>query len=259
MKKRAGSSIARTGRRPAAARPERAAHNAAAAEGTTRGFRAVKVYEMLRKDILELKIQPGTLLDETELADRFQLSRSPVREALVRLSSEGLVKVLRNRSSIVAPFDIMTVQHHLAAIELLYRVTARLAALNRTAAQLANLQSMVKRHVAGFRDVDSMQLVQNNREFHVAIAEAGGNSVFVAWIATLLDQGQRLMGLYAHDVGPDRPETLLDDHRAIVAAIVAGDADSAEVAALRDARLIASQLRAHLFKQQLDDLQLVAR
>jgi DNA-binding FadR family transcriptional regulator len=153
----------------------------------------------------------------------------------------------------------MTVQHHLEATELLYRVTARLAAMNRTAVQLANLQAMVKRHVAEFQGLDGMQLVQNNREFHVAVAEAGGNSVFVAWLATLLDQGQRLMGLYARDVGPERPETLLDDHRAIVAAIVAGDPDAAEIAARQDARLLASQLRAHLFKQQLDDLQIGVR
>lgn len=257
MKKRPGSASARTGRRAGAT--AQVAREGAEADGTTRGFRAVKVYEALRKDILELKIQPGTLLDETDLAERFELSRSPVREALVRLSGEGLVKVLRNRSSIVAPFDIMTVQHHLEATELLYRVTARLAALNRTAVQLANLQAMVKQHVAEFKGLDCMQLVQNNREFHVAVAEAGGNSVFVAWLATLLDQGQRLMGLYARDVGPERSETLLDDHRAIVAAIVAGDPDAAEVAARQDARLLASQLRAHLFKQQLDDLQIGVR
>jgi DNA-binding GntR family transcriptional regulator len=225
----------------------------------TRGFRAVKVYEALRKDILELRIPPETLLDETELAARFQLSRSPVREALVRLSSEGLVKVLRNRSTIVAPFDIATVQHHLSATELMYRATARLAALNRTAAQLADLQAMMKRHLAGFRTLDGLDLIQNNREFHIAIAVAGGNSVFVAWLTSLLDQGQRLMGLYAQDVGPERPETLLDDHRALVAAIAAGDAEGAEAAARDDALELANQLRAHLFKRQLDDLQVPGR
>jgi DNA-binding GntR family transcriptional regulator len=257
MKDRAGSATARAPTRAKPKRAARPANDAPEGAGTSRGFRAVKVYEALRKDILELKIAPGTLLDETELADRFELSRSPVREALVRLSSEGLVKVLRNRSSIVAPFDITTVQHHLTATELMYRATARLAALNRTPAQLAELQAMVKRHVVGFRSVDGMQLVQNNREFHIAVAEAGGNSIFTAWITTLLDQGQRLMGLYAHDVGPDRPENLLDDHRAIVAAIAAGDADSAEAAARQDAMLVASQLRAHLFKQQLNEMQIL--
>ena len=51
----------------------------------------------------------GQLLDETELAKRFQLSRSPVREALIRLAAEGLVQTLRNRSSIVAPFDVAAI------------------------------------------------------------------------------------------------------------------------------------------------------
>jgi DNA-binding GntR family transcriptional regulator len=240
----------RTGGKPAASSPQ---------DGPTRGFSSLKVYEALRKDILELRIQPGTLLEETELADRFALSRSPVREALVRLSAEGLVKFLRNRSSIVAPFDVTTVQHHLTAIDLMYRATARLAALNRSRAQLEELQEMVKRHAQGFGTYDGLQLVQNNREFHVAIAEAGGNSVFVGWIATLLDQGQRLMGLYATDVGPERPDELLDDHRAIVAAIAAGDPDSAEAAARNDAAVLSAQLKAHMFRQQLAELEVGRR
>ncbi|WP_298165665.1 GntR family transcriptional regulator [Novosphingobium sp.] len=247
--------MANVTREPKGSKPRSAPRSATTpGDGPSRGFSSVKVYEALRKDILELNIQPGTLLDETELAERFGLSRSPVREALVRLSAEGLVKVLRNRSSIVAPFDITTVQHHLTAIDLLYRATARLAALNRTQAQLEALQAMIKRHATGFGSSDGLQLVQNNREFHVAIAEAGGNSIFVTWIATLLDQGQRLMGMYATDVGPERPDALLDDHRAIVAAIAAGDADGAEGAARQDAAVLSSQLKAHMFRQQLAEL-----
>ncbi|MXW19896.1 MAG: GntR family transcriptional regulator, partial [Gammaproteobacteria bacterium] len=57
-----------------------------------RGTGASHVYERMRESILSLKLAPGTLLDESELAVRFKLSRSPVREALIRLSAEGLVK-----------------------------------------------------------------------------------------------------------------------------------------------------------------------
>src|SRR5262245_46033781 len=64
------------------------------------------VYDTLRTEILSLELPPGQLLDETTLAERFDLSRSPVREALIRLSSEELVVTLPNRSTIVAPIEI---------------------------------------------------------------------------------------------------------------------------------------------------------
>ncbi len=56
-----------------------------------RGQGAVRVYDSLREDILSLEIPPGELLDEVQIGRRFDLSRSPVREALIRLASEGLV------------------------------------------------------------------------------------------------------------------------------------------------------------------------
>jgi DNA-binding GntR family transcriptional regulator len=216
-----------------------------------RGFGASSVYEGLREDILSLRLQPGTLLDETELAGRFKVSRSPVREALIRLSGEGLVQTLRNRSSIVAPFDVALIQSHLNAMVLMYCLTARLAAANRTAAQLEELRAMVRSHRAEMQKGDRSKLVANNRDFHVAIAVAGGNPFFVSWMTTVLDQGQRLMGLYLEDVGGKRPDAMLDEHVAIVEAIAAANPDAAEKAARDDAKVLFDQLQKHLFKDQL--------
>ncbi len=66
----------------------------------------VRVYRKLRQDILRLNIAPGELLDETRLSQAFKLSRSPVREAMVRLASEGLIKTLPSKSTIVAPLKM---------------------------------------------------------------------------------------------------------------------------------------------------------
>lgn len=221
-----------------------------------RGFGAAFVYEGLREDILSLRLRPGTLLDETELAGRFKVSRSPVREALIRLSGEGLVQTLRNRSSIVAPFDVTTIHSHLNAMYLMYGLTARLAALNRSQTQLEGLRAMLDAHRAAMARDDSAKLIANNRDFHVAIAEAGGNSFFSAWTASVLDQGQRLMGLYLRDAEGQRSDALLDDHAAIVEAIAAGDPDAAERAARADAELLIGRLRQHLFRDQLRGLDL---
>jgi DNA-binding GntR family transcriptional regulator len=219
-----------------------------------RGYGAAYVYDSLRDDILSIRLQPGTLLDETELAGRFGVSRSPVREALIRLAGDGLVQTLRNRSSIVAPFDVSSVQGHLNAMLLMYCTTSRLAALNRSAGQLADLQAMLNEHRAEMATADMKTIVSNNRAFHVAVAEAGGNAFFTTWTASVLDQGQRLMGMYVQDTGQTRSDADLDDHAAIVDAIARSDADAAERAARADAMILFEQLRQHLFKDTLEGM-----
>src|SRR5579863_1494663 len=97
-----------------------------------------RVYVTLRNEILTMKLAPGTHLDELGVAERFDVSRSPVREALVRLSAEGLVTILPNRGNIVTPMDFGRVPEFLDALDLLQRVTTRLAALHRTAHDLDN-------------------------------------------------------------------------------------------------------------------------
>ena len=215
-----------------------------------RGSGADTVYEELRRDILNLAMEPGTLLDETELAARFSLSRSPIREALIRLSAEGLVQTLRNRSSIVAPFDVVAIPSFLDAAQLMYRLTTRLAALNRKPAHLARIQEIHVEHTAATKRRDMASMIRLNREFHLEIAKASGNSFYANWMRQLLDQGQRILGLYLHDVA-DSVEGQLErhwvqTHLSIVKAIEAQDADAAEAAALRDFETISSRMQ-HTF------------
>ena len=66
----------------------------------SKGSGTAYVYEKLKAEILTLEIAPGSPLEETLLAQRFGMSRSPVREALVRLSADGLVSMLSNRSTL---------------------------------------------------------------------------------------------------------------------------------------------------------------
>ena len=212
-----------------------------------RGSGAEFVYEALRSDILGLQMEPGNMLDETELAERFNLSRSPVREALIRLSGEGLVQTLRNRSTIVAPFDVAAIPSYLDASELVYRVTARLAAINRQASQLAAIQDLFREHTAATKRADMEAMIRLNREFHLSIAKASGNSFYVSWMRQILDQGQRILGLYLHDVWEKADTALADQwtqsHLAIVRAIERRDPDAAEEAARCDAETTAIRMQ----------------
>ena len=93
-----------------------------------RGSGAKMVYDLLRDEILDLVLPPGSPVDEMQLAERFRISRTPVREALVRLAGEGLIETLPNRSTMVSSIDFLNMQPLFDAMVLMYRVTARLAA-----------------------------------------------------------------------------------------------------------------------------------
>ncbi len=80
------------------------------------------------------------------LSERFGLSRSPIREALARLSSEGLVVILPSRSTIVTPIDFEGMPHFLDALDLLQRAVTRLAAVRRSETDLAKIIAAAKNY-----------------------------------------------------------------------------------------------------------------
>ncbi len=212
--------------------PKRAGANLRRPRGTGASY----VHEQLKNQILHLELMPGTLLDETEISRQFGVSRSPLREALIRLSAEGLVQNFRNRTTIVAQFDIATLPAYFDAMQLLYRLSARLASQNPNAAKMKKLREDHEEHERALRARDIRNMVRLNREFHMTIADMGGNPYVAGWITGILDQGQRLLSLY----GMHLPDTVSGDflkaHREILAAIELRDADAAEAAAHADAQ-----------------------
>src|SRR5690606_26452642 len=88
-----------------------------------RGSGVKMVYDLLRDEILDLKLAPGSPVDEVQLAERFKMSRTPIREALVRLAGEGLIETLPNRSTMVSNIDFLNLSTFFDALVLMYRVT----------------------------------------------------------------------------------------------------------------------------------------
>ena len=191
------------------------------------GWRSV--YDALRTEILALTLQPGQLLDETSLAERFDLSRSPVREALIRLAAEELVVTLPNRSTIVAPIELASFPKYVDALDIAQRVTARLAAELRTDADLETMASRQRRFEAAVKSGDHLAMSEANKDFHMAIAHAARNPYFAAFYEKLLDQGRRMLHLHFEFLERTREGYLLtDEHHEMLAAIKAKDADRAD-------------------------------
>jgi DNA-binding GntR family transcriptional regulator len=211
-----------------------------------RGSGVQTVYDAIRHDILEMTITPGEPLDETRLSRRFNMSRTPVREALVRLAAEGLVTTLPNRNTIAAAIDFSTVPVYFDALTLMYRVTTRLAAMRRSEADLVEIRALQDAFAHSVAAADALQMISVNRDFHLAIAEAGGNRYYTDLFRRLLDEGRRLLRLYYSSYDDHLPRRYVAEHDAIIDAIVARDAERADRLATEHAGQVVRQIQAFI-------------
>ena len=102
------------------------------------------VCNVLRERIVNLHYKPGEALNEKKLADEFQVSRTPVREALIRLAGENLVTIVAHSGARVSDINLRDLQELIELREMLERGVGRLAALNITEEQIRDLEQLSK-------------------------------------------------------------------------------------------------------------------
>jgi DNA-binding GntR family transcriptional regulator len=193
-----------------------------------RGSGVKLVYDLLRDEILDLRLAPGSAIDEVQLAARFGMSRTPIREALVRLAGEGLIETLPNRSTMVSNIDFLGMPAYFDALVLMYRVTTRLAAQHHRAEDLEIIREHQAEFTAAVEAQDALAMIATNAAFHSAIAVAGRNSYYAAFFDRLLGEGRRMLRLYYQSYDDRLPPRFVDEHEEIIAAIEARDVAAAD-------------------------------
>jgi len=153
--------------------------------GTPRA--ADQVYETLKKEIISGAIGPGELLSENVIAQRFKISRTPVREAFNQLSCEGLTQVLPQRGHQVRTISFSEVMEAFHLRELLEVEAIGEAARRITDQELEQLRGIMQ----GITDADDVLL--KNYHFHSTIARISGNRLLAEYIEELLILMQRLL------------------------------------------------------------------
>lgn len=224
-----------------------------------RGHGAKTVYEALRQSILELTLEPGSPLDEITLSEQFNMSRTPIREALVRLVAEGLAKTLPNRNTVVATIDFEQLPVYFEALTLMYRVTTRAAALRYRPEHIVAIRGFETAYANAVAQRDALAMIQTNRDFHMAIAEAGGNSYFTALFGRLLDEGRRILRIYYQSFDDRLPRQYVDEHGAMVAAIEKGDAELADELAAAHAAQIVHQIQSYIARDGIVGMSLSSK
>jgi len=192
---------------------------------------AAYLFNRLRNDILSLALGPGTPLDEEELTRSFRVSRSRVRDTLVRLANDGHVVILPNRTIIVAPLDVQAIPRFMDALDLMQRTTHRIAAVARTEADLVRIRRCDENFNAATSRTDIPAMIAANYELHIAIADAGHNPYFTSFYARILGEAKRLLHMHYSREAEQKQEGLVAtvaEHAALIEAIAASDPDLAE-------------------------------
>lgn len=229
---------------------------AAALPERKRGSGVKKAYDLLRTEILDLTLPPGSPIDEVQLAERLSLSRTPIREALARLATEGLIDTLPNRSTMVSNIDFLNLHTFFDAITLMYRVTTRLAAKNWRPGDLEIIQAHQRDFAKAVANHDALAMIGTNRDFHAAIAEAARNPYYLSLFVRLLDDGRRLLRLYYQSFNDRPPPSVVEEHEDIIAAITARDVEAADRLAKAHADQIVRQIQKLLSRDQRQDISL---
>ncbi len=221
-----------------------------------RGEGAQFVYRILRDEILNLDLAPGSPIDENQIAERLAVSRTPIREALVRLASDGLVATLPNRSTMVSEIDFLNLHTFFDALTLMYRVTTRLAAENRTETDLVSIRAEQARFASAVAAQDALKMIASNRDFHVAIANAGRNPYYKGLFVRLLDEGRRILRIYYSSFEDKLPKRYVHEHEDIMSAIKARDVVKADELATQHADQIVAQIQSFITRDRRHSIKL---
>ncbi len=184
-----------------------------------------QAYAALYQEIVRLRLAPGAIIDESALNRYPDLGRTPIREALHQLASEGLVTIYPRRGMVVTPITLLDVQQQTEARLVLEPNVVRLAAKVGTAADWDALEALLADAPAEIETEDDVAQASNvDRRFHHGIAAVTGNRYLAELVDRLGRMRARMPFLFFRH-GTYQPVT--DQHIAILAHLRAGDAVAA--------------------------------
>lgn len=195
-----------------------------------------RLADQIADAILEGTLAPGARLDEASLAERFGVSRTPVREALRQLTTSGLIIIRPRRGAVVATATGEQLRALFVAMGEIEATCARLCALSMTPLERRALGALSERMGALARRSDHGAYLDANQLFHTAIYRGSHNPVLEEFATSL----RRRLAPFrrAQFRAPGRLKKSHDEHAIVVAAILKGDATAAHAAMIHHVSLV---------------------
>ncbi|MGI6096523.1 MAG: GntR family transcriptional regulator [Dethiobacteria bacterium] len=175
------------------------------------------IYNEIKRRIIELEYQPGQLLNEKKLTEEFKVSRTPIREALLKLSQKKLVEIVPRVGTIVAQVDIKQIKYIYEVKKNLEALAAELAAQRATEEEIAELLEIAGKMESCDAVAHYREYIHYDQLFHKVTREASNNPVVIEYLEDLNAQTARFLRYVQFVV--DDPERHNQSIKAIAEAI----------------------------------------
>ncbi len=197
---------------------------------------AEEVVSRLRDLIIQGELAPGVKLNERVLCERLRTSRTPVREAIKYLASEGLVELLPNRGAIVTPITATTVREMFVVLGALEALAGELACANASDADIAEIRALHYQMLAHHARGELAQYFRCNQEIHLRLVECAGNAALSNTYRAL--NGHVRRARYMANLSRERWDHAVQEHEKILEAVMR-----------RDGALLSRLVRSHLINK----------
>jgi DNA-binding GntR family transcriptional regulator len=194
---------------------------------------AAEVTERLRDLIVQGELAPGLKLNERVLCERLRISRTPLREAIKYLASEGLVDLLPNRGAIVRPLTAATAREMFVVLGALEELAGELACAHATDADIAEIRAVHYQMLAHHARGDLAKYFHCNQEIHMHLVTCAGNATLANTYRAL--NGHVRRARYMANLSQDRWDEAVAEHQQILDALLK-----------RDGALLGELLRRHI-------------
>ncbi|MCX5569838.1 GntR family transcriptional regulator [Kaistia sp. K-TC2] len=184
-----------------------------------------QIYQLVRTLIIIGQLRPGQSVNEVEIAEQLGVSRTPVREAVKRLSDEGLINVYAQTGTFVAGISRDALEEAYVIRNALEVESVRRAAAKIRKEHLEELEDIIGQHQTAIGRKRYTDAIRLDDQFHRTIAEI--NNLSMLWRAVDISKAQMDRGRYLALPRPGSGETTIAQHQAILAALAARDGDRA--------------------------------
>ncbi|NIH85492.1 GntR family transcriptional regulator [Amycolatopsis granulosa] len=199
-----------------------------------------RAYRWTKDRILDGRLEGGRLISEGEVADALALSRTPVREAFLRLAAEGLLRLYPKRGALIVPVSPGEVHDIAEARTFLERhAAAKVIAAGTHREVAAEMRAVLDEQRAVPMPEHTARFTQLDREFHATLVQAAGNALLAGFYSGLRDRQLRMVNTALRD-NTVRPPIIIEEHARICDLLAAGDTETLQalignhIAAVRD-------------------------
>ncbi len=186
---------------------------------------ADEVFEKLKDDIINIRRKPGELITESEVAERFNISKTPAREALNRLTTEGFIESLPHKGYLVKGISVIDLQNLFQFRTILETASIELAIAYGTDEDLQQLETIAIEEFAIDDDESYRRCAEANYKFHVLIAKMSQNPLLEETLSYVLNQLRRVLLMDLRNIDG---EEMSRSHQGIVNMMRRKDADGAK-------------------------------